>query len=265
MYTRSCREAKKLIPVQDSFGQFGGHIGSVEVQTKQIRGESAGAVAVLVTTWGSRVFGALELIREEGRTWKINNWGEFKALGSEHLSKGASLCDSHNLSSALPEYQAALAENPQDSTIYTEMGRCYLKMGNLSGAEEQFNIAIKMHPDVVWDPYIGLADLYQKRRDFPGAEEAFKKAIKNRPDYWVPYNNLAYMYAESGTKLDEAIELANKALSLLPDEAASLDTLGWAYYRKGNRARALQYLARALAKAPENKEVRAHYGEVSKP
>ncbi len=72
------------------------------------------------------------------------------------------------------------------------------------------------------------------------------------------------MYAEKGTNLEEAIELANRALSLFPDSAASLDTLGWAYYKKGDRTEALKYLARALAKSPANKEVLAHYRAASK-
>lgn len=250
--------------IRDSFGQFAGHIKSVEIQSEQVKGEAASALIVVSTTWGSRSQGRIALVKEEGRAWRISDWSKFEAFGSEHMAKAATLCDTRDLSSALAEYQAALAENPEDSDIYTAMGECYLKVGNASAAEEQFKVAIRMYPDAVWEPYIALAYLYQKGNDFPGAEEAYKKAIRNRPDYWTAYNNLAYMYAEKGTNLDEAIELANRALSLLPDDAASLDTLGWAYYKKGDRAQALKYLARALAKLPANKEVLAHYRAASK-
>ena len=251
--------------IRDSFGQFAGHIKSVEIQSEQVKGEAASALAVIATTWGSRSQGRIALVKEQGRAWKISDWSEFEALGSEHLAKAGRLCNARNLSSALAEYQAALAENPEDSDIYTAMGECYLKVGNVTAAGEQLKTAVSMHPDAVWEPYVALADLYQKRNDFPSAEEAYKKAIRNRPDYWTAYNNLAYMYAEKGTNLDEAIELAEKALSLSPDEAASLDTLGWAYYKNGDRTQALKYLARALAKLPGNKEALAHYRAASKP
>jgi tetratricopeptide (TPR) repeat protein len=251
--------------IRESFGEFAGHIKSVEIQSEQVKGEVASALVVIATTWGSRSQGNIALIKEQGSKWRISDWSEFKALGSEHMAKAASLCDTRNLSSALGEYQAALAENPHDSATYTAIGACYLTIGNVAAAEEQFKTAIGMYPDVVWIPYIALADLYQKRNDFPRAEEAYKKAIKNSPDYGTAYNNLAYMYAEKGTNLDEAIKLANKALSLLPDDAASLDTLGWAYYKKGDRTQALKYLARALAKLPANKEALAHYRAASKP
>lgn len=251
--------------IRESFGQFAGHIKSFEIQSEQVNGEAASDWVSIGTTWGSRSPGRIALVKEQGRAWKISDWSEFKALGAEHLAKAGGLCEAQNLSSALAEFRAALAENPEDSDIYTAIGECYLKVGNVTAAEEHLKRAIIMYPDVVWQPYIALADLCQKRNDFPNAEQAYKKAIKNRPDYWAPYNNLGYLYAERGTNLDEAIELAAKALSLSPDEAASLDTLGWAYYKKGDRTQALKYLARALAKLPTNKEALAHYRAASKP
>lgn len=260
--TPSIMQHKRII---DSFWQFTGHIQSVEIQGQQAAGEAASASVVVTTTWGSKSQGAVALIKEEGKAWRISDWREFKALGSEHVANAARLCDTRNLNSALAEYRAALAESPTDSGIYTAIGECYVRLGNVPAAEEQFKIAIGMYPDVVWEPYIALADLHQKRADFSGAEEAYKKAIMNRPDYWIPYNNLAYLYAEKGTNLDEAIKLAQKALSLLPDGPASLDTLGWAYYKKGDRGQALKYLARAVAKLPRNKEALAHYQAASKP
>ena len=250
--------------IRESFGQFAGHIKSSEIQSTQVNGEAASALIVISTTWGSRSQGRIALVKEEGRAWKISDWSNFESYGSEHVAKAASLCDTRNLTSALAEYKAALAENPEDSDIYTAMGDCYLKVGNASAAEEQYKAAIAMYPDAVWQAYIDLAYLCEKRNDFREAEVAYKKAIGNRPDYWTAYNNLAYMYAERGNNLEEAIELANKALSLFPDNAASLDTLGWAYYKKGDCTEALKYLARALAKFPANKEVVAHYRAASK-
>jgi tetratricopeptide (TPR) repeat protein len=249
--------------IRESFGQFAGHIKSLEIQSVQVNGEAASAPIVISTTWGSRSQGRIALVMEEGKIWKISDWTSFEAFGSEHMAKAASLCDARNLSSALAEYQAALAENSADSDIYTALGECYQKVGNVTAAEEQLKTAISMYPGAVWKPYIDLAYLYQRRNNFPGAEEAYKKAVQNRPDDWEPYNDLAYMYAEKGTNLDEAIGLANRALSLFPDDAYSLDTLGWAYYKKGDRSQALKYLARALAKVPANEIVLAHYRAAS--
>ena len=98
--------------IRESFGQFAGHIKSFEIQGEQVNGEAANALIVISTTWGSRSQGRIALVKEEGRVWRISDWSNFEAFGSEHTAKAASLCDTRDLSSALAEYQAALAENP---------------------------------------------------------------------------------------------------------------------------------------------------------
>jgi len=49
-------------------------------------------------------------------------------------------------------------------------------------------------------------------------------------------------------KLDEAIRLVNKALELEPENGAFLDSLGWAYFRKGDLNEAEKYLTMAAQK-----------------
>jgi tetratricopeptide (TPR) repeat protein len=73
------------------------------------------------------------------------------------------------------------------------------------------------------------------------------------------------MYSDKGIKLDQAIELAQKATRLAPNDAHFADTLGWAYYRKGMKAEAIQYLAQAAARSPNNSEIGGHYEEASTP
>jgi len=253
--------------IQQSFQAVAGGIDSIEVGSEEIKGEQATVATTLVMKWGTKESGGIELIKEAGKTWKISEWGEFKALGSEHAVNAARLCNARNLDAALPEYQAAIAENPRDSMTVFNMGWCYEFLGKLNEAEAEYKRSIQMHPDALWDPYLRLGGIYQYRGDIAQAEQAYQKAIKNKPDYTFAYNALAWMYAEKGIKLDQAIELAQKAVGLAPNSCSFLDTLGWAYYRKGDRAQALKYLASAVAKPSDNREINAqinaHYQEVS--
>jgi tetratricopeptide (TPR) repeat protein len=249
--------------IQESFGWAAGGIDSVEVTGEVVTGEEATATVTLVISWGTKSTGAVELVKEGGKAWKIQKWDEFRALGSEHLANAANWCNARNFSAAVTEYQAAVAENPQDSMIVTSLGVCYQLMGRLGDAEAQYNKAIEMHPNAVWDPYIDLGSIYALRGDTAKAEEVFQKAIKNKPDNAQAYNSLAWMYADKGIKLDKAIELAQKATELAPNDPGIVDTLGWAYYRKGLRAEAIRYLAQAAARAPNSPEIRSHYEEVS--
>ncbi len=46
------------------------------------------------------------------------------------------------------------------------------------------------------------------------------------------YKNLAWLFAERKTHLDEALQLAKQANELAPNRGELLDTLGWVYFQK---------------------------------
>ena len=248
--------------IQKSFGGLVGQIKSVDVTAVEVKGEEATATASIVMRWGTKYEGKMDLLKEEGKEWKISEWQEFNPIGHEHVVAARQHFMAKQASQMESEFQLGLAENPKDAEILVDWGSCYLMLGDLGQAEQKFKQAIAMYPDVVWDPYIYLAMVYRAEGDLPNAENALKKAISNKPDNASAYNSLAWFYADTGTKLDRAVELAQKALSMSPDNAYYLDTLGWAYYRKGERADAVQYLARALSKDPNNAAIKAHYDEV---
>ncbi|MDP3142154.1 MAG: tetratricopeptide repeat protein, partial [Methylotenera sp.] len=72
---------------------------------------------------------------------------------------------------------------------------------------------------------------------------------------------LGYSFADRNIKLNEAIQLIEKALSLSPNDHYMLDSLGWAHYRKGNLDKAIKYLQQAYKTNPDP-EIAAHLGEV---
>ena len=76
------------------------------------------------------------------------------------------------------------------------------------------------------------------------------------------YNYLGYTFAEQGKNLDEAIELIKHALELDPDNGAYVDSLGWAYYKKGMYDKALRKLERATKLVSEDHIIRDHLGDV---
>jgi tetratricopeptide (TPR) repeat protein len=51
-------------------------------------------------------------------------------------------------------------------------------------------------------------------------------------------------------------------LAAEPENGAFLDSLGWAYYRKGDLGEAEKYLGQAATRLPCNSEVQDHFGDV---
>ena len=92
-------------------------------------------------------------------------------------------------------------------------------------------------------------------------ETGLRKLIELRPDHAHAHNALGYSLADRNLRLPEALALIEKALSLAPDDAHILDSMGWVQFRMGNLERALEYLHKAYKLRPEV-EIAAHLGEV---
>ncbi len=249
--------------IQETFRTVAGRIDSVALSGELVKGEEATVSVSLTTSWGGKWSSNVGLVKEGGKSWKIRNLGEFKVLGWDHVVTASKQCSSRTISAATAEFQAAIAENPQDSLIVNAMGLCYFISGKADEAAAQYKKAIQLHPNGVWDPYINLAGIYASRGDVSEAEDQLNKAIRNRPDNARGYRELAWLYADKGIKLDRAVEVAEKAVQLAPDDASMLYTLGWAYYRKGMRAEAIRYLSQAVSKAPGSAVIKRHYDEAS--
>jgi len=112
-------------------------------------------------------------------------------------------------------------------------------------------------PDLVYD-YALAAERVQK---FDVMESELRRAIAVKPDFAAAYNALGYSLADRNIRLDEAISLIEKALSISPNDHYMLDSLGWAHYRKGNLDEAINYLQQAYSINPDP-EIAAHLGEV---
>jgi len=87
-----------------------------------------------------------------------------------------------------------------------------------------------------------------------------RRAIDLDPNHAEALNFLAYYYAEQRENLDEALDMAQRALALKA-EAHILDTLGWVCFVRGEYDGARRFLAQAVEKAGDDPIVLEHYGD----
>ena len=85
--------------------------------------------------------------------------------------------------------------------------------------------------------------------------------LKTEPDNAHAMNALGYTLVDRTDRLTEAKKYIYRALELLPDDPAILDSMGWLQYRLGNYDEAVKHLTRAYD-LNEDGEIAAHLGEV---
>jgi tetratricopeptide (TPR) repeat protein len=92
------------------------------------------------------------------------------------------------------------------------------------------------------------------------ARKRYEDALDIDTGAAVAANNLAWMYAEGGTELTRALELARSAKTQLPDRPEISDTLGWVLYKKGDYELAIPAFLEAVGSAPKNAAYHYHLG-----
>jgi len=96
------------------------------------------------------------------------------------------------------------------------------------------------------------------------SEELFRQLVDAEPNDANAANYLGYMWADREVRLEEALELIARAVSLDPENSAYLDSLGWVHFRLGDLPEAERWLRRAadLGGNLGDGTIYCHLGEV---
>ena len=94
------------------------------------------------------------------------------------------------------------------------------------------------------------------------AATVFEEVLKARPDDAQTLNYLGYMYAEHGVHLAQARKLIERAVELDPQNGAYLDSLGWVRFRQNDLDGAKAALLRAAERMPSDPTVQEHLGDI---
>ncbi len=120
--------------------------------------------------------------------------------------------------------------------------------------------AIKTNPDNA-DLLYDYAMIAEKLDRVDVMEKALRHVIEINPTNQQAYNALGYSFADRNIRLPEARVLIEKALSLAPDDAFIIDSMGWLEFRENKIESALANLQRAYKLRPDA-DIAVHVGEV---
>jgi len=154
----------------------------------------------------------------------------------------------------------AQAQHPDDPSFSRLQASALIKTGNTPRAIELLESTASKFRDA--DTQLMLADVYNDSGRSTDAERTLRQLLVANPSDARVLNYLGYMLAQNGKDLDEAIRLVNRALLGDPGRAEYLDSLGWAYYKRGDLGEAEKYLSEAALKRPDHPEILDHLGDV---
>jgi len=97
---------------------------------------------------------------------------------------------------------------------------------------------------------------------YDDAETMLQAQFKQQPNDPEALNFLGYMLAEQGIRLDESEQLIRRALKRAPNNGYYLDSLAWVHYQRGNFADAIQLQQRALIQVPDDATMFEHLGDM---
>ena len=103
---------------------------------------------------------------------------------------------------------------------------------------------------------------YERSGDYEKADRDLLDALNINSDDAYILNYLAYSWLERDYKIDEAIDMLEKAYKLENNDPYIIDSIGWAYYLVNDYLKAEKFIKRAVELMPEDPIVNDHYGDI---
>jgi predicted Zn-dependent protease len=157
----------------------------------------------------------------------------------------------------LDDYAADHPEDELDLTL--NKARLLADHGEPDTGLALLAAALERHPDHPSIEY-DRAVILEQAGHVHESVEALEHLLSNRPDDPTLQNALGYTLADHTLELSHAESLIKRALTVMPDNPAALDSLGWVRFRQGDTKGALTALERAYS-LDHDGEIASHWGE----
>lgn len=149
---------------------------------------------------------------------------------------------------ALRAVNDARQEFPQVPLFEFQEAWIYYHSRQFDKAIAQFEQVMQNHPearDIVRRCQFSLSAIYVVQGDIPKGEKILEDIFAETPEDPAVNNDLGYLYADQGKKLEQAERMIRKAVAAEPENAAYLDSLGWVLFKLGKFEEALVPLEKA--------------------
>lgn len=173
-----------------------------------------------------------------------------------------------NLHMSDKDFQAASRDidgiekkTPAKAVPFNLRGRLELSAGNVSGARQAFESALKVDPNF-YSATAALAALDIGDKNYTAAADRFQKVLNGNPNDLSANMGLIAVREQAGASKTELADLLTKLIAKVPGEAAPRLTLVNIYMQDRAYKEALVVAQEGVAALPENPEMWAAVGRV---
>jgi tetratricopeptide (TPR) repeat protein len=192
---------------------------------------------------------------------QVLNEGLKKSPDSElikrQLANSAAMAGKYDL--AITQLREVLTANPKSAPDSLALGDVYDLKGDSNNAIAMYRQAYALAPAELNSGLALARALAHAGRDSEATAQ-YRAVLKDHPDDPIVMNSMAYFLVDTGSDLDEALRLAQRAVQKAPNEPNYSDTIACIYLKKGQRDSALQIFSNLVRKYPEAATFRYHLG-----
>ena len=199
---------------------------------------------------------ALEKFDEED---EIYNWYKIK-------KKAQIIAKQQNENQSLKFVEKKLLEFKNPSTrIIFDMANIYKNYKKYEKAIEYYSIVLSQ----IDENSVTYADIlyrrggsYERLGQYQKSDSDLLLSLEIIPENPYVINYLAYSWLERNYKIQEAIQMLERAYEQKKSDPYIIDSIGWGYYLNGDYAKAEKYLKQAIQLMPNDPIVNDHYGDI---
>lgn len=196
----------------------------------------------------------------------------YKSVPQDHPSYAAAEMGRAESLRRAEKLESAVEVLDQLSRTHSELPLVHVSVGDLARQMERFEDAVTAYDRGIeiyealeqeqWFVHYARAISLERLGRWPEAEAGFRKALDLNPGHPQVMNYLGYSLVEKRIKLDEALDLIERAVAAEPNSGYIVDSLGWVLYRLGRYDEAIGHMERAAELMPIDPVVNDHLGDV---
>jgi tetratricopeptide (TPR) repeat protein len=174
------------------------------------------------------------------------------------------LADTGKLDEGIALANSMLTGKPSDREVYLQISQIQLRLKHWKEAEDALSKAepFATKTEDKANLYFQKGALAEREKKYDQAEGFFHKVLEIDPNNAITLNNLGYMLVDKTNRYADALKYIRKAVEIEPMNGAYLDSLGWVYLKLGQFEQAEDNLRKAVERTSTDPTVHDHLGDL---